>query len=119
MRLFYIYKKVVQVLCISVQPFLCVWCVGISFIFYIQVRLNALRKRGIYMTGPEVRQMILDSGVMMWQVAEAMGIYDSTLSKKFRKDFNDEEVKEIKAAIDKIISEKAKKDLEAIYLNEE
>ena len=66
------------------------------------------------MTGAEVKRLIVDSGVNAWQVAEAMGIYDSSLSRKFRKDFTDEEVQEVKAAISKILSERTKKDLEII-----
>lgn len=51
------------------------------------------------MTGPEVRQMILDSGLYLWQVAAALGITDNTFSRKLRFDFSDDETERIKAIV--------------------
>lgn len=51
------------------------------------------------MTGPEVRQMILDSGLYIWQVAAALGITDSYFSRKLRYNFSDDEADRIKSII--------------------
>ena len=51
------------------------------------------------MTGPEVRQMILNSGLYLWQVAKALGITDNSFSRKLRYDFSEAEVEQIKAIV--------------------
>ena len=51
------------------------------------------------MTGPEVKKMILDSGLYLWQVAKALGITDSYFSRKIRSDFSETEAEQIKAII--------------------
>ena len=43
--------------------------------------------------------MILDSGVYLWQVADALGICDTTLTKHLRKDFTAAQVEQIQAII--------------------
>lgn len=58
------------------------------------------------MTGAEIRDMILDSGLRLWRVAEKLGMTDTTFSKRLRHDFSDEEAERIKNAIGEI---KAKK----------
>jgi len=51
------------------------------------------------MTGPEVRQFILDSGLHLWQVAAALNITDSYFSRKLRSNFSEEETERIKAIV--------------------
>ena len=51
------------------------------------------------MTGQEVRAMILDSGVKIWQVANAWGVNDGNFARRLRKDFSAAEVKRVKAII--------------------
>lgn len=51
------------------------------------------------MTGPEIRQMILDSGLYLWQVAKALGITDNYFSRKLRNDFSEAETEQIKAIV--------------------
>ena len=51
------------------------------------------------MTGPEIRQMILDSGLYLWQVAKALGITDNSFSRKLRYDFSETDTEKIKAII--------------------
>lgn len=58
------------------------------------------------MTGAEVKQLILSSGVRCWQVAELWGLAESNFSRRLRKPFNDDEVNRIKA----IIAELTKKE---------
>lgn len=52
------------------------------------------------MSGNQVREMILNSGVKIWQVAKALGIADSTLSRRFRFDFSEDETEKIKGIIE-------------------
>lgn len=54
------------------------------------------------MTGSEVRTLIKNSGVYSWQVADMLGIAESTFSRKMRYTFTDEEVARIKQAIEKV-----------------
>lgn len=58
------------------------------------------------MKGKEVRAMILDNNVYLWQVAEALGIADTTFTKHLRKDFTDVEVDRIKTIIADLQAEK-------------
>lgn len=51
------------------------------------------------MTGSEVRAMILDSGVRLWQVADGLGVTDNSFSRRLRKDFTEAEVDRIKSII--------------------
>ena len=54
------------------------------------------------MNGVEVRTMILESGVKLWQVAELWGITDGNFSRRLRKPFNADEVERIRAIIAEI-----------------
>ena len=51
------------------------------------------------MNGYEVRQMILSSGVRLWQVAEMFGMNDGNFSRRLRKPFNAAEVERVKEII--------------------
>ena len=57
------------------------------------------------MTGQEVRDEIINSGVRLWQVADILGVTDSTFSRKLRHDFSEEEVEQVRTAIEKIKTE--------------
>ena len=59
------------------------------------------------MTGSELRNRIVQSGVKIWQVAEAFGVADSTFSKKLRYDFNDADTERILAIIEQLKAEKS------------
>lgn len=54
------------------------------------------------MTGQEIKSMILESGVKLWEVAELWGCCDSNFSRRLRKPFNDNEVNRIKEIIRKL-----------------
>lgn len=47
----------------------------------------------------EVRALIKQSGFAHWEIAEALGIGEFTFSRQLRKEFTDEEIAEVKAAI--------------------
>jgi hypothetical protein len=51
------------------------------------------------MTGQELRKEILEAGVRLWQVAEAIGLSEFTFSRKLRHNFSDEETKHILEAV--------------------
>lgn len=51
------------------------------------------------MTGSEIKQLILDSGLKLWQIAERWSLTDSNFSRRLRKPFNENEVKRIKEII--------------------
>lgn len=48
----------------------------------------------------EIRQAILESGVKQWQIAEKLGISESSFSKLLRKELSGEKKKEILGAIE-------------------
>lgn len=54
------------------------------------------------MTGTEIRAMILESGVRLWQVADALGIADTTFTKHLRHDFTDDETARIQSIIEEL-----------------
>ena len=51
------------------------------------------------MTGAEVKQLIIDSGLKCWQVAELWGLNDGNFSRRLRKPFNEQECAKIKSII--------------------
>lgn len=54
------------------------------------------------MPNEDVRVKIISSGLKMWQVADALGIQDGSLSRKLRKELSYEEKEKIFAAIDRL-----------------
>lgn len=57
------------------------------------------------MNGTDVKRLILDSGVKLWQVAARWGLTDSNFSRRLRKPFNKNEVERVKGIIAEIASE--------------
>ena len=51
------------------------------------------------MSGKEIRAMILEAGVCLWEVADRLGITDTTFSKRLRYDFNDQEVQRVREIV--------------------
>lgn len=47
------------------------------------------------MSGTEIRKKIIESGLKIWQVAEAYGVADTTFSKYLRKDFTKEDTEKL------------------------
>ena len=47
------------------------------------------------MTGAEVRELIVSSGVKLWQVAEKLGVNDGNFSRRLRKPFDDKETETV------------------------
>lgn len=54
------------------------------------------------MSGAEIRQKIIESGLKIWQVAEAYGVADTTFSKYLRKGFNEENTRKVLSIIEKL-----------------
>ncbi len=50
----------------------------------------------------DVRQAIANAGLYLWQVAAAVGITDTTLSKKLRTELSDDYKQRIYKAIDEL-----------------
>ena len=57
------------------------------------------------MTGSEIKRMITESGVKLWQVGAALGMNDGNFSRRLRKPFTDTEVQRIREIIAIIKSE--------------
>lgn len=54
------------------------------------------------MPNEDIRVKVISSGLKMWQVADALGIHDGSLSRKLRKELSLEEKDKIFAAIDRV-----------------
>ena len=57
------------------------------------------------MKNQEIRKAIRFAGVRQWQVAEAMGLREDTLSRKLRHELNEESKQEVLAAIERAKAE--------------
>lgn len=53
-----------------------------------------------------IRKMSKDKGVFLWEIADALGMNDSTLSKKLRKELPQKETEKIVSIIDRLSQEK-------------
>ena len=58
------------------------------------------------MANREVRSHAIEKGVLLWMVAEALGISDSSFSRKLRRELPVEERERILAIIDQIAAER-------------
>ena len=58
------------------------------------------------MRNNEINEAIAKSGVKKWEVAEMLGIADTTFSKKLRKELSEAEKQRIISAIAKLKSQK-------------
>ena len=54
------------------------------------------------MANQEIRQAAKSAGVKLWQVADALGMVDSTFSRKLRHEFSKKEKTQALAAIETI-----------------
>ncbi|MGN0648880.1 MAG: hypothetical protein ACI4KM_00440 [Oscillospiraceae bacterium] len=57
------------------------------------------------MNGADIKKLILDSGVKLWQVAARWGLTDSNFSRRLRRPFNEEDVKRVKGIVAELITE--------------
>lgn len=60
----------------------------------------------IYTENMEIRKEVVKSGVKMWEVAEAMGIADTTFSRKLRRELPHEQQEHILTVIREIADRK-------------
>lgn len=51
------------------------------------------------MGGAEVKRLILENGVRLWQVASKWGLTDGNFSRRLRKPFDEKEIERIKKII--------------------
>ena len=52
--------------------------------------------------GSEVRQYILDNGILLWKVADKLGMSDGNFSRKLRHNFSEEDYNKIVSAVDEL-----------------
>ena len=57
------------------------------------------------MNGADIKKLILDSGVKLWQVAARWGLTDSNFSRRLRRPFNEEDVNRVKGIVAELITE--------------
>ena len=57
------------------------------------------------MKNKDVRAAIADAGLRMWQVAEALGIADTTFCRKLRRELSDEDKRRVFSAIAELTGE--------------
>lgn len=60
------------------------------------------------MTGAEIKKLIQEAGVKLWQVAERWGCTDGNFSRRLRKPFNADEVERVKGIIAELTAGKEK-----------
>lgn len=57
------------------------------------------------MTNQEIRRAAESAGVRLWQIADALGISDSSFSRKLRKEFPQDEREKIISIIERLSQE--------------
>ena len=57
------------------------------------------------MTKAEIKKLAKNLGVYMWQIAEKLGITDSTLSRKLRRPLSETDTAKVLAAIEQLTAE--------------
>ena len=57
------------------------------------------------MSGKEIRQIIIVSGLKLWQVAERFGCTDGNFSRKLRHDFNEADTKRVLDIVENLKAE--------------
>ena len=60
------------------------------------------------MQGKEIKKLIQEAGLKLWEVAELWGCTDGNFSRRLRKPFNADEVERIKAIIAELTADKTK-----------
>lgn len=63
------------------------------------------QKEGAYMTNLEIRRAAGGAGIKLWELAEALGVADATLSRKLRRELPDDEKQRILEVIDLLSKE--------------
>ena len=63
------------------------------------------QKEGDHMTNVEIRRAAGGAGVKLWELAEALGVADATLSRKLRRELPDDEKQRILEIIDRLSKE--------------
>lgn len=58
------------------------------------------------MTKAEIKQLAADAGLCLWQIAEKLGITDSTFSRKLRRPLSEADTAKVLAAIEQLTAER-------------
>lgn len=56
--------------------------------------------------GSEIRRYILNKGILLWKVADKLGMSDGNFSRKLRHNFSEEDYNKIVSAVDELSKEK-------------
>ncbi len=62
-------------------------------------------KGGVNLNNKEIREYASSKDILLWQIADKLGITDGNFSRKLRHEFTPEEKERIKKIIDKISEE--------------
>lgn len=62
----------------------------------------------IILANQEIRNAAKQRGIRLWQVADALGITDATLSRKLRHELHDDERERVMGVIAQLASENAR-----------
>lgn len=71
------------------------------------------------MENTEIRQAAAENGLKLWEVAEALGVADSTFSRKLRRELPSEQRDHILRMISKIAERRAEREAEYQSIMEE
>lgn len=66
-----------------------------KILYQLQLELSTTKSGGTKMTNQDIRRTAAGAGVKLWQIAEALGIADCSLSRKLRKELPAEEKEKI------------------------
>ena len=61
-----------------------------------------LSKAGEIKTGCEIKNLIKNNNIKLWQVAKQLGMRDCEFSRRLREDFNESDTEKVKNAIEVI-----------------
>lgn len=64
-------------------------------------------KGDYFMKNQDIRNEVKSASLKLWQIAEELGITDSTLSRMLRRELSDEKKTEIRSIIKKLKKERA------------
>lgn len=65
------------------------------------------------MANMKLRKKMRSEGVTLWQIADALGVCEMTMSRRFRKELSEKETREITIIIDRLAAERKERELNA------
>jgi len=61
---------------------------------------------GIFLKNERIRELAKSKGILLWQIADKLGITDGNFSRKLRHEFTQEEQQKIMQLIDELAEER-------------